>query len=110
MSEPVSCAICGDVIDVGQAWMEADEDEGRRFAHAGCVYRDEPGALPRARWRPGKGRPRPIDERSYGASAAESGGLYNDEEGPTAVNITGDTMGTNDDALRDDARDLSGRD
>ena len=62
MSEPVSCAICGDVIDVGQAWMEADDEAGRRIAHAGCVYRDR-GAEPGAAWRPGEGRPRPVDER-----------------------------------------------
>ncbi|HEX2194491.1 MAG TPA: hypothetical protein VHK63_05995 [Candidatus Limnocylindria bacterium] len=42
--------------------------------------------------------PRPadeIDEESYGASAAESGGLYN-EDGPTATSVTGDTMGERD--------------
>lgn len=38
-----------------------------------------------------------IDETSYGASAGESGGVYNDD-GPTAVNVDGDTMGTRDEA------------
>jgi hypothetical protein len=32
-----------------------------------------------------------IDERSYAASAAEAGGLY-DEAGPTTANAEGDTM------------------
>lgn len=39
----------------------------------------------------------PIDEESYGGSAAESGGLY-DADGPTAANVRGDTMGTADEA------------
>jgi hypothetical protein len=39
----------------------------------------------------------PIDEESYGGSAAESGGLYNDD-GPTVANPAGDTMGTADEA------------
>jgi hypothetical protein len=39
----------------------------------------------------------PIDEESYGGSASESGGLYN-EDGPTAANVSGDTMGTRDEA------------
>lgn len=39
----------------------------------------------------------PIDGSSAGASAAESGGLYNDD-GPTAANVDGDTMGTRDEA------------
>lgn len=33
----------------------------------------------------------PIDESTYGGSAAETGGLY-DEAGPTASNPQGDTM------------------
>ena len=33
----------------------------------------------------------PIDESTYGASSAESGGLYN-REGPTIANSEGDTM------------------
>lgn len=47
-----------------------------------------------------KREPRPaeqIDEESYGGSAAESGGLYN-EDGPTATSVTGDTMGERDEA------------
>lgn len=37
----------------------------------------------------------PVDEESYAASSAESGGLYNDD-GPTLANTAGDTMGTRD--------------
>ncbi len=33
----------------------------------------------------------PIDESTYGGSAAETGGLY-DDAGPTAANPEGDTM------------------
>jgi hypothetical protein len=33
----------------------------------------------------------PIDESTYGASSAESGGLYN-RDGPTTANEEGDTM------------------
>lgn len=33
----------------------------------------------------------PIDESTYGGSAAETGGLY-DDEGPTSANPEGDTM------------------
>ena len=33
----------------------------------------------------------PIDESTYGGSAAETGGLY-DDEGPTIANPEGDTM------------------
>ena len=39
----------------------------------------------------------PVDEGSYAASSAESGGLYNDD-GPTMANSAGDTMGTRDEA------------
>jgi hypothetical protein len=39
----------------------------------------------------------PVDERSYAASGAESGGQYNDD-GPTVANAHGDTMGTRDEA------------
>ncbi len=39
----------------------------------------------------------PVDEASYAASGAESGGQYN-QDGPTAVNVGGDTMGTRDEA------------
>ena len=35
--------------------------------------------------------PPPIDESTYGGSAAETGGLYNDT-GPTIANVEGDTM------------------
>jgi hypothetical protein len=33
----------------------------------------------------------PIDESTYGGSAAETGGLY-DDSGPTTANPEGDTM------------------
>ena len=33
----------------------------------------------------------PIDESTYGGSASETGGLYN-QDGPTIANPTGDTM------------------
>ena len=33
----------------------------------------------------------PIDESTYGGSAAETGGLY-DDSGPTTANLEGDTM------------------
>jgi hypothetical protein len=35
--------------------------------------------------------PQPIDESTYGGSASETGGLYN-EGGPTIANPEGDTM------------------
>ena len=46
------CALCGDPIAVGEAWMEADEDGARKVAHSGCVYRDEEPDQ-RERWSPG---------------------------------------------------------
>lgn len=42
-------------------------------------------------------RTRPVDEPAFGGSASETGGLY-DQDGPTAVNVEGDTMGTRDEA------------
>jgi hypothetical protein len=39
----------------------------------------------------------PIDEAAFGGSSAESGGVY-DADGPTVANVTGDTMGTADEA------------
>lgn len=51
MEEQQTCAICGKVIDVGQAWMEADMEGAHRYAHAECLYRD--GTDPReAGWEP----------------------------------------------------------
>jgi hypothetical protein len=38
----------------------------------------------------------PIDESSYGGSAAETGGLYH-QDGPTRQNPEGDTMSERDD-------------
>jgi tRNA U34 2-thiouridine synthase MnmA/TrmU len=44
------CALCNDPIDVGEAWMVADEEGAHEVAHSGCVYRDEePDA--RQRWK-----------------------------------------------------------
>jgi hypothetical protein len=43
-----TCALCGDSIGDGEAWMAA-EDGGR--AHSGCVYRDS-GGDERDRWMP----------------------------------------------------------
>lgn len=51
--ERPTCALCGNPIDAGEAWMEADDAGARMLAHAGCVYRDEPSAEAQARWRPG---------------------------------------------------------
>lgn len=51
MDEPTTCAICGNPIDVGQAWMEADRDGARVRAHAECLYRDDNGAG-REAWEP----------------------------------------------------------
>lgn len=49
----MTCALCGRPIEVGEAWMEADDGDARLVAHAGCVYRDEPSAEAHAPWRPG---------------------------------------------------------
>jgi hypothetical protein len=46
------CTLCNDPIDVGQAWMVADEEGSHRVAHSGCVYRDEEPEG-RERWSPG---------------------------------------------------------
>ena len=49
MEQQETCALCGDPIDVGEAWLEADDEGTRAVAHSGCVYRDEePDA--RQRW------------------------------------------------------------
>ena len=42
--------------------------------------------------------PRPIDDSTYGGSAAETGGLY-DDEGATIANPEGDTMSDADEEL-----------
>ena len=57
MSESTQCALCGDEIDVGQAWMEADREGARIRAHAGCVYRDEAAAGEPTSWEPQEGSP-----------------------------------------------------
>jgi len=51
------CILCGKPIDVGEAWMEADDAGARLLAHSGCVYRDEQPDT-RDRWVPGEGQPR----------------------------------------------------
>ena len=55
MSESTQCALCGDEIDAGQAWMEGDREGARIRAHAGCVYRDEAAAGESATWEPQEG-------------------------------------------------------
>ena len=44
------CALCGDAIESGQAWMANEVTGG--VAHAGCVYRDEREPERRERWQP----------------------------------------------------------
>lgn len=41
MEEIRSCTLCGEDIDIGQAWMEADREGARVRAHSGCVYRED---------------------------------------------------------------------
>jgi hypothetical protein len=55
MIDSTLCALCGDEIDVGQAWMEADREGARIRAHAGCVYRDEAAGEVSAGWEPQEG-------------------------------------------------------
>jgi hypothetical protein len=55
MEQPRTCALCGDQIDVGQAWMRADENGAELLAHSGCVYRDETDPERAARWEPTEG-------------------------------------------------------
>jgi hypothetical protein len=57
MNDSTLCALCGDEIDVGQAWMEADREGARIRAHAGCVYRDEVDSGESASWEPQEGPP-----------------------------------------------------
>jgi len=57
MNDSTSCALCGDEIDVGQAWMEADREGARIRAHAGCIYRDEADRGESASWEPQEGPP-----------------------------------------------------
>ena len=45
--------------------------------------------------------PKPIDESTYGGSAAETGGLY-DDEGATVANPEGDTMSEADEDMAED--------
>ena len=52
MNDRTVCALCGDEIDVGQAWMESDREGARIRAHAGCVYRDEADGGNDATWEP----------------------------------------------------------
>ncbi|MDQ2934810.1 MAG: hypothetical protein M3R49_07480 [Chloroflexota bacterium] len=56
-SEPLererkTCELCGDPIDVGQAWMLADQEGAVLRAHAGCVYRDEAKQGEHPDWQP----------------------------------------------------------
>jgi hypothetical protein len=50
MDELGRCALCGDAMESGQAWM-SNEMTGDA-AHAGCVYRDEREPERRERWQP----------------------------------------------------------
>jgi len=50
MQQPLTCALCGDPIEPGQAWMTRERDGNA--AHAGCVYRDEPASGHEDRWSP----------------------------------------------------------
>jgi hypothetical protein len=45
------CALCGDPIGDGEAWLVADDEGAGRVAHSGCVYRDEEPTA-RQRWMP----------------------------------------------------------
>ena len=45
--------------------------------------------------------PPPVDESSYAASSAESGGNYS-SDGPTAANPEGDTRGTAEEELAEE--------
>lgn len=53
--ELMTCELCGDPIDIGEAWMAADQEGAELRAHAGCVYGDEakpgkhPGWVPQER-------------------------------------------------------------
>jgi hypothetical protein len=55
MEQSQTCALCGDEIDVGQAWMRADEGGAELRAHSGCVYRDETDPARAAHWQPTEG-------------------------------------------------------
>jgi hypothetical protein len=57
VSETATCVLCGRLIRVGEAWMEADEAGARLLAHSGCVYQDEQPDS-RDRWVPGEGQPK----------------------------------------------------
>ena len=57
MDESNICALCGDEIDVGQAWMEADREGAHIRAHAGCVYRDEAAGGEGTTWEPQEDTP-----------------------------------------------------
>lgn len=36
-----TCAMCGNPIKVGEAWMEAEREGENLRVHAGCLYGDE---------------------------------------------------------------------
>lgn len=46
----------------------------------------------------------PIDESTYGGSASETGGLY-DDSGPTIANPQGDTMSEEEEQQKEEERD-----
>jgi hypothetical protein len=51
MEEQANCALCGNAIGVGQAWMEADDGGAHLRAHAECLYREGQDGEARA-WEP----------------------------------------------------------
>jgi hypothetical protein len=50
--EQKTCELCGDPIDVGQAWMLADREGAELRAHAGCVYGEEAKEGQHPDWQP----------------------------------------------------------
>jgi hypothetical protein len=47
-----SCAFCGKPIDVGDAWMQSDQEGAEAVAHSGCVYSEAMDPEERAWWVP----------------------------------------------------------
>lgn len=47
-----TCALCGKPIEVGEAWLVADEEEPPAVAHSGCVYAVAMNPDERRRWTP----------------------------------------------------------
>jgi hypothetical protein len=47
-----TCAFCGKPIDVGDAWMQSDQEGAEAVAHSGCVYGEAMDPEERAWWVP----------------------------------------------------------